>query len=360
MEEKFKLIEQCYVNSNEDENCFVGIKLDYKEAKVYFPIGYELPTTERELRKDILHLISILAEFSKPKYKTISIKNNAEKQLVDFPINAYLQIINYYMENNGYYIEKESRHKKSNTGNINWSLTVKKQNPLIQRNGSLVFTEYIVRNSSPNDTNLITQINKYCVYESFNKLGWIFTAFIPERPLLQKNYKIFLSVLYDKLRNTNNEKDKQLFLAMIEMIEFIDEKNDQQQIYYGTNHFEYVWEKLIDKAFGIKDKQKYFPKTRWLLKNDKNKINVSLEPDSIMIYNNKIYVLDAKYYRFGITGNPNHLPQSSSINKQITYGEYIYINKELKKQYGEKYLYIMPLLFHITKLITDLIQMNYI
>ena len=46
-------------------------------------------------------------------------------------------------------------------------------------------------------------------------------------------------------------------------------------------------------------------------------------PDSIMIYNGKYYVFDAKCYRYGWTGNPDHLPNASSISKQVTYGEYL-------------------------------------
>ena len=42
-----------------------------------------------------------------------------------------------------------------------------------------------------------------------------------------------------------------------------------------------------------------------------------------MIYNGKVYVLDAKLYRYGYSGNPDHLPNGPDINKQITYGEYI-------------------------------------
>lgn len=50
-------------------------------------------------------------------------------------------------------------------------------------------------------------------------------------------------------------------------------------------------------------------------------------PDTIMIYNGKYYILDAKCYKYGWTGNPDHLPNGSSINKQITYGEYLEIYK---------------------------------
>ena len=42
-----------------------------------------------------------------------------------------------------------------------------------------------------------------------------------------------------------------------------------------------------------------------------------------MIYNGKYYILDAKCYKYGRTGIPDHLPNGSSINKQITYGEYL-------------------------------------
>ena len=44
---------------------------------------------------------------------------------------------------------------------------------------------------------------------------------------------------------------------------------------------------------------------------------------SIMIYNDKFYVLDAKLYRYGYSGRADHLPNGQDINKQITYAEYI-------------------------------------
>jgi hypothetical protein len=45
--------------------------------------------------------------------------------------------------------------------------------------------------------------------------------------------------------------------------------------------------------------------------------------------NQKIFVLDSKYYRFGATQNLNHLPDSSSVVKQLAYAQYI-DNKESK------------------------------
>ena len=66
-----------------------------------------------------------------------------------------------------------------------------------------------------------------------------------------------------------------------------------------------------------------------------------------MLCNGKIYVIDAKYYRYGVTGIPSHLPESSSINKQITYGEYIYNHQKFKDKYGDDVPVYNP--FHINE-----------
>ena len=114
-----------------------------------------------------------------------------------------------------------------------------------------------------------------------------------------------------------------MFSAMKAMLTYMDEKTSEKQYFFGTDFFERVWEKMIDKAFGIEDKEKYFPKTRWVLDYGRLKTKTPLQPDSIMIYNDKVYVLDSKLYRYGCSANPDHLPNGPDINKQITYGEYI-------------------------------------
>ena len=79
---------------------------------------------------------------------------------------------------------------------------------------------------------------------------------------------------------------------------------------------------------------KYFPKTSWWIDKTKHE-NASLEPDTIMISGTNVYILDAKYYKYGVTGNTRDLPESTSINKQITYGEYVATEKKFKKKHGD-------------------------
>lgn len=323
---------RCHINTNEEGDRFVGIKADSDDVVVYFPVGYHLPENENDIKRDILHLFQVLAEFTDCSDRVLTMNKFEAPQSVDFPINAYLEVINYFMEKNSYYMETEPIYKTRDRGNIDWAKTIQRQKAFIQSNFSPVYTKYTVRESTPNENKLITHIHRHCVYESFSKLGWLFTPYMPEPPQIPLDVKRFIIALNDKLATTFNDKDKKLFRSMKSMLEYMDEKPSETQFYFGTDYFESVWERLVDRVFGIKDKKDYFPRARWRLRKGKHKEKYPLEPDSIMLHNDKIYVLDAKYYRYGISGNPDHLPDSSSINKQITYGEYIQKQRSMRNE----------------------------
>lgn len=327
------LKERCHIDTDEDGDCFVGVKADSDDAIVYFPLGYDLPSNEQDIRRDIQFLFKTLASFTTKEDRLLHMKKNEVPQAVNFPIQAYLDIIDYYLDNGDYYMEKDPQYSINTRGKTNWSKTIKNITPAIQNKSFLYFNQ-IVRTSSPNDTKLITQINKYCVYESFLKLGWLYGTNMPEKPGISLEKNRFVAILNDKISSTNNNRDKSLFSAMIAMIKYLDERTLDKRFYFGTEHFEYIWQAMIDKVFGIRNKGAYFPRAIWIEKYGSNKgiPKHSLEPDSIMIIGDKYYVLDAKFYRYGRTGNSDHLPNSSDINKQITYGEYVETNKGIPNE----------------------------
>ena len=300
---EFDIKKHCHVNTNEDGDRFVGIKADSDNAMVYFPIGYELPETDAEIRMDIKHLIQVLSEFTTKNDRLLAINKFATPQTVDFPINAYKSVIEYYFSIGGtYYVEKEQVYETASTGKQNWARTARKQMPLVQsRNGisSFVFTQFEVKSSTPNDTKEITQINRFCVYEAFKRLGWLYVPYMPEEPGPHPDVKTSIRIVQNKLAMTNDDKKKTLFRGMKDMLEYMDEQTSDKQFYFGTDDFDHVWEKLIDRAFGEKDKDKYFPRSRWLLQHGRYKEKRPLMPDTIMIYNGKYYVLDAKCYTYG-------------------------------------------------------------
>lgn len=333
------------INTNKESDTFVGIKSDGSDVFVSFPLGYDLSETVDNNHKDIRTLINILSRFTEKKESYLpNSPINSMIEDVNFPIQSYLEVISYYLSN-GYYIEKEVRYNKSNRGKIDWSRTIKTQKPYPYEN-SYVYLDFIVKNSVINTSSLITMINEYCVHESFSKLGWLFTSFMPNKPRIAFNKELFLRTIYSEIDNTYNDINKKLFSSMINIIKYIGSIDDNKSFHFGTNNFEYVWEKLVDFTYGIDNKEDYFPRTKWKLKNNKNKVNSALEPDTIMISDDKIFILDAKYYKYGETFLMSDLPNSSSINKQVTYSEYIYYHNKFKNEDEESpeiyNLFILP------------------
>ena len=239
------LKEHCHVNKNGDGDRFVGIKADTENVMVYFPMGYRLSDDESLLRDDVLRLIDVLSRFNDSKDRVLAMEKFATPHSVNFPVNAYMNIVKYFLEQRTYYTEKESIKKVSDRGHINWTATLKKGERFYQDDGSPYFYKYITDGTSPNDKNLITRIHKFCVYESFMALGWIFSPYKPEDPHIDRNTQLFLAILNKKLNNTNNDQDKRLFRSMISMLEYLDSEDLDKQFYFGTDRFEYVWENWL-------------------------------------------------------------------------------------------------------------------
>lgn len=332
--------ERCHVNTNEDGDSFVGVKADTDDAIIYFPIGYQLPENDDDLRVDINNLLGVLSAFMKED-RVIEVSKFEAPRAVDFPMHAYLKVIRGFLRMGRYYIETDPHFRTDTKGNASWPRTVREQKALVQKNGSLVFTNMTVRSVTPNANKQITQIHRFCVYEAFEKMGWLYVPFMPDNPGPHPSIKESIYILNKKLVSTHNDVEQDLFTAMRDMLVYIDERSSDKQYFFGTDFFENVWERMIDKAFGVEDKEQYFPRARWLLDYGRDKEKRPLQPDTIMIYGDKCYVLDAKLYRYGWSANPEHLPNGADINKQITYGEYVERTKSLpnEKLYNA---FIMP------------------
>ncbi|MHC1722859.1 MAG: LlaJI family restriction endonuclease [Aminipila sp.] len=325
------LQQRCRINTNFDSDTFVGLRCDNGDIQINFPIGYDLSVDDANLRNDILLLFSTLAAHTSRADSQL-IGQAKEYEFVDFPIQAFMYVIRDYLDR-GYYHEQEVTYAVSRRGKINWNRTIKTQKPYVD-NKNVYYLNFMTKKNEIRENEIITLIHEFCVYESFEKIGWLFTKSMPKSPRIKKNEKLFRSVLKDKISNTFNDRSKRLFCNMLAIIDFEGDASAKQTYKFGTYRFEYVWESMIDKVFGVNNKELYFPKTSWNL-DGKVYDNASLEPDTIMIYNGNVYILDAKYYKYGVYPNPAFLPESTSINKQITYGEYVSTEKKFREIHGE-------------------------
>lgn len=319
--EKLNLIDVCHVVKPYEETPFVGIKCSKDNINVWFPVGFELGKDDDELRRDVLTLLQVLSNFTDRTESEW--KKESQEDFTGFPIYSYLYIIKDFLTN-GYYVEKEIKYNTAKKGKINWSRTIKTQRPYPLSNG-FVYLDFVVKDNSINQNELITLVHEACVYRCFKKLGWLYTAYEPQIPRLGFDKDLFETVVMQSMSGTFNDKKRELFGHLLKVIS--EESNEEivSDFSFGTTRFEYVWEKMIDYVFGISNKEDYFPHSNWHLKN-KDKQNSALEPDTIMIKDGIAYILDAKYYKYGVVENGS-LPATASIAKQIIYAEYIEDNK---------------------------------
>lgn len=321
----------CIYDAKLQGNEFVGIKIEDDKPKVYFPLGYSKSSDLKQERKDILNLISVLSAYGK---KADGKLTKSEQDSESFPIRAYIGVFVHYL-NYGYYVENETVFKRSASGKINWNRTIKQIRPQVSEN-SAVYLDYIRKKNSLNENALITQIHEYCVQESYKKIGSIFNFPRPENFAIQLRKDLFVSVLREKIANTFNERNLLLFHNMLDMLLSMAKDEKPKKLFFGTDDFEYVWEGLVDKVFGISNKQDYYPKCSWTTIDSEKSEDVkwqeseksALRPDSIMICNGKVFILDSKYYKYGATRSNFHLPGSGSILKQLAYAEYVETQKK--------------------------------
>lgn len=344
MEKESVPLYECHVNTNEGTDTFVGIRSDGDQIKVCFPIGYDLGKTDIEQKNDIQLLIRVLTRFSGIKEKLLPQLLLSNPETVNFPIQAYMTVLNEYY-NRGYYTENERIFTVNGNGPKSWPRTIKTQRAYPQ-DDSFIYLTTVAQESRVDTANYITKINEFCVDEAYKKVGFLFSSENVRKPSIPFDEKRFVMALKEKLRNENNDKNKALFSSMIDMVQYVGQKGINAKFFFGTNDFEYVWEKLIDFNFGENNKNYYFPRTSWYLGKNGTHTKSALEPDTIMKEDDKIFILDAKYYRYGDSKDPTELPHSTSINKQITYGEYVATNPKFKDDNGENPLvynaFLMP------------------
>ena len=337
----FCVYDAWYSSDEKKDKSFVGIRIEDNQPKIYFPMGCRASKPPEDIcKRDFYQLIAVLNDKSLQSYFS---EEDLKKSRLDFPFYAYLSVLQYYLDF-GYFVESETIYKKGFSGKINWSRTIKRIKPQVVKDeeghDQVVYLNLITRKTSYREDNLITLVHKFCVKEAAQLIGPLYgiSEDEVEEPELLFDYELFAEVIQDKIAATFNDKRLELFHAMLKMVRYLGNKENrgedgsENEPLFGVNTFAPVWEAMVDKIFGKLPqgvtKDKFNPHCEWDLSSRKHGYenpNYAMRPDTIMWDGEKsrLYILDAKYYKFGMTGSASDLPSSGSICKQIAYAEYV-------------------------------------
>ena len=324
-------------STGEIDNSFVGLKIIGDDIHIYHPECYSLNIDSSDFATEVLNLLqtfSLTKSLSEDKGLSYAGDSDGE-----FHIEAYIWIIADFLRN-GFFINQEKKYVLNQNGRVNWKRTLHQQ-PLVS-NGNVVYKDIVVEKRVDTDDTLL-RIHKYCVKKSLDFIGWLFgmdSSFIESDSVSEELKDFYNYVLQKELNTTFDDGKKELLSNMIIVLNGLNDYDSEKIISYGVDQYHPVFEKLVDYLFSNIDIAEFYPKGRWKLIYRDDEIDSSnLRPDTVLIKDDKIYILDSKYYRYGYTADESDLPETSSIQKQIAYGEYAEKTHKGKEVYNA---FIMP------------------
>lgn len=309
--------------TNKVDDSFVGLKFIGNEIHFYYPETYRFSMDNPDVRNDIIDLLRTIS-IAKTTSSQLTNANNRSTGSREFALMSYLWVIKDYLTN-GLYVNREKIYKINQNGRIDWKRTMQSQ--AIVSKGNIVFPNITVTVKN-NIDNLLVEIHRFCLKRSIDYIGWLFnlnSSFIQLPKFTEAKEKLYLATIKRELDHTFDD-DKRLRLKhFFNVVTGLDSSNNYE-FAYGVDSYHYVFERMIDSIFGtVKNLRDFYPKAKWqLVKNGyAESDSTDLRPDTILINGEDVYVLDSKFYRYGFTGNELDLPETTSIQKQITYGDFI-------------------------------------
>lgn len=342
-----KILSEICVNVENTNDRFVGLRYNKGDIKIIFPLGYQIPSTDKEkinAIKDLFRTIKIAHE-NKLEYEEIG---DYEDKSDGLPIDSYQWIINDYLDN-GIYIDNERTYSQKSKGKINWKRTFKTR--FLVNNNSLVYLDPVYEKNS-NILNILSEIHAYCVDKSSELLWFLYNNVTKIGNVKKPNIKYYISIVNDEISKSFDDRKKLLLYHIKRVLLSEVNSNDRNSIReYGVKKYEYVWEHMINDLYGTEDVKKFYPDATYHIKLSKKTLDFNaskLRPDTIFKYENDFYIIDSKYYKASCVANgeydlKNVLPNTDSIQKQITYGDFILKNFKDKEEIKDIYnAFIIP------------------
>lgn len=322
-------------------NDFIGISIIDNQITLKTPLCFRIENDDKLLKKNIILFFKSLSIATK-QFEHIKQNDNLIGEI--WPIDSYLWLIKDFVDN-GFYYKREKTYS-INGGKIEWRKTLKKTP--IYSNGNIIYKDIITSRMTPTNDE-ISEIYKFCLSKSIDRIGWLFSYTFNIQIQQYKSIKEMIILVRKELSNTFDDIKRQRFEHMLATLSNINSTGiSSKNSTYGIKNYYYVFEKMVNSFFnGIDEKElsKYNPVGTWHLINCEKQSSSELRPDTIVHKTRDgkqyTYILDAKMYKYGglehLDKKIDGLPNTSSIQKQITYGD------EVKKI--EKYVrnaFILP------------------
>lgn len=291
------------------------------QPAVFFPKCSQIP----ERREDQKRLIRVLID-SLRRYSASDSASRSADVSSSVLSCAELELLELY-QRDGLYSNRENHVSQNIKGPIDWKRTINAMDPSLNKDGSLFYLETMKRGYQASDTQ-IRRIHATLV----NRAIAAFDLLVDVKPCNEVaasqrspvSDETALRLLQREISQQFSEKKIRLIKLLIAVLEQRLSGSRSEGSVFGTTRFEMVWEHMISSYLG--DQKKNF---RGLAipayVNGSGAISASAgnsaRPDTILENDDRIAVIDAKYYDFSVSK-----PQWSDLVKQFFYAKTFKIN----------------------------------
>lgn len=284
---------------------------------VVFPKNYLLPVYDKDIKHEALILMRVLMKYRlenghEPREMELLYGNTINSTGRIIPA---ISLIEDFLEN-GILRRKNRVNSSRHQGYIDWGTTVNKTIPYINH-GKPFYLDPIMRISSVNSTNLLTQIHEYVIWESLYLWGWIlgYESTKVEKVQIPCSMEIATGYLKAELRKTFVQREIFVIKSLIKYMDSKSGQNDAKSFeVLATPFFNTTWEAIC----GYMYTNDYINLAKWVAQpvwdSSVIKKNISQRPDILFVDKSTFYILDAKYYDYNKT-----IPGWHDVVKQLFY-----------------------------------------
>ena len=313
---------------------YIGFDLESNAGRFIFPCRYIASgrenaadaEQEKEQKEEAKKIISLI----KRVQKEFSLGGSGDES---FQFYSMVWLIRDYIDN-GYYTETERVVRRGGQGRIDWKHTLR-HSGIYFDGKNLLYRDFYVQKNRLDEANLLAQIYKCCLAYSAECIGFLYNVSQTERSVFRMDSSADVGFMFyhvqKELGRTFNSYKQMLLRHLLTILKGRQGKIRAVSLCMHDKEFEYVFEFLVNSVFGTEVVQDFYNEYCYVIGDNHNRFSASkLRPDTIMknpmaseSVEPDFYVIDAKYYNYGYTGNPRDLPQASAIAKQIGYNYYL-------------------------------------
>lgn len=299
-------------------NKFVGLELESNYLNFYLP--ETLVTEGLPPRMSIAKKIILCIEKAREETSLTELEPKNDNFIDDFSISSMRKLIEFFLTNGPFNIYKDEVTSIRRHGKIDWKKTI--QNGVIRDQSSLYFN--IIRASKVADRE-IEEIYEYCLNTSIYYVGWFYDIYDSHLNTTSLDLKKAIHRVRNELLLNYKEDNHSQLIWMLNILNNQDfESLDKRHSKFGCYNFDFVYENMVDNVFGDSMSNSIFnPSSLWEMADGNVYYGTKLRPDTILITDKESFVIDAKNYRYPVTQKKVDLPGTSSLLKQLAYGEYV-------------------------------------